>query len=452
MGHFDVVVRKINQKYYLIPMDLYTVRRKMTSEIVVMNKLSVAIAADSAATVTGEKIFNANKIFTLSKYHPVGIMFYGNTQFMGVPWETIIKNFRNDLGNTGYDSLNEYISKFFDYISNNGSLFSEDNIFHIFNGTLWGVLNDIKENIRRKVDDTIRQKGNISEREITEITDQVMSYYIDSWKSVLYSEPINSLDGEYLTKKYDDEINTAIKGTFENLDISRYTNDLKSMVVKIYLMGALYKDLYSGLVFVGFGKNEIFPSYQEFYIYGYINNTLKYKGAKYDSISFENSATMSSFAQGDVIETFMEGISPNLNRLFIHLIPSLFTEYTDKVVGLVNLDGNELDILKRKLTEISKIIIEKYFYEIQDFKKHTHVDPVMDIVSHLPKEELAELAESLVHLTSLKRRVSNDAESVGGPIDVAVISKGDGFIWMKRKQYFDIQLNSHFETNYYNKR
>ena len=40
-------------------------------------------------------------------------------------------------------------------------------------------------------------------------------------------------------------------------------------------------------------------------------------------------------------------------------------------------------------------------------------------------------------------------ESVGGPVDVAVISKGDGFIWIKRKHYFDPSLNSHFFTNYF---
>ena len=37
---------------------------------------------------------------------------------------------------------------------------------------------------------------------------------------------------------------------------------------------------------------------------------------------------------------------------------------------------------------------------------------------------------------------------VGGPIDVAVISKGDGFVWIKRKHYFKAELNLHFLDNY----
>ena len=40
------------------------------------------------------------KLFTLSKYHPVGVMIYNNASLLGVPLETIIKLFRRDLGRT----------------------------------------------------------------------------------------------------------------------------------------------------------------------------------------------------------------------------------------------------------------------------------------------------------------------------------------------------------------
>lgn len=66
----------------------------------------------------------------------------------------------------------------------------------------------------------------------------------------------------------------------------------------------------------------------------------------------------------------------------------------------------------------------------------------------LPKDELAAMAEALVNLTSFKRKVSMETETVGGPIDVAVISKGDGFIWIKRKHYFKSELNPQFFANY----
>jgi hypothetical protein len=87
----------------------------------------------------------------------------------------------------------------------------------------------------------------------------------------------------------------------------------------------------------------------------------------------------------------------------------------------------------------------------QDFQQRYHFQPVIAALAHAPKEELADLAESLVHLTSLKRRVALETETVGGPIDVAVISKGDGFIWLKRKHYFKPELNPYFIATYYEK-
>jgi hypothetical protein len=61
------------------------------------------------------------------------------------------------------------------------------------------------------------------------------------------------------------------------------------------------------------------------------------------------------------------------------------------------------------------------------------------------------MAESLVNLTSFKRKVSMEVETVSEPIDVAVISAGDGFIWINRKHYFSPEQNHHFFANYYRK-
>ena len=74
-----------------------------------------------------------------------------------------------------------------------------------------------------------------------------------------------------------------------------------------------------------------------------------------------------------------------------------------------------------------------------------YYDPVEGAVSFMSKAEMAQMAESLINITSLRRHVSvYGDESVGGPVDVAVISRGEGLIWIKRKHYFDIALNPQF--------
>ena len=73
----------------------------MTAIVGTINRQGVAFAADSAATHTTSstcKITNhANKIFELSKSHPVGICICGGSSFMGVPWEELFKMFRKNI-------------------------------------------------------------------------------------------------------------------------------------------------------------------------------------------------------------------------------------------------------------------------------------------------------------------------------------------------------------------
>ena len=58
----------------------------MTAEIGILNKHGVVLAADSAVTIGGGKVYNsARKLFTVGTAHSIGIMIYGNASLMGVP-------------------------------------------------------------------------------------------------------------------------------------------------------------------------------------------------------------------------------------------------------------------------------------------------------------------------------------------------------------------------------
>ena len=49
---------------------------------------------------------------------------------------------------------------------------------------------------------------------------------------------------------------------------------------------------------------------------------------------------------------------------------------------------------------------------------------------------MAVLAESLIDLTGFQRILTFQQEGVGGPVDVAVITKNDGFSWLSRKSWY----------------
>ena len=111
--------------------------------------------------------------------------------------------------------------------------------------------------------------------------------------------------------------------------------------------------------------------------------------------------------------------------------------------------GRRESTLRKQVDQAGAVPAKQFYERLDSYSARSHVRPVVSAVANLPKEELAGMAESLVSLTSFKRRVTHDPETVGGPIDVAVISKGDGFIWINRKHYFDPALNHQFFANYY---
>ena len=99
----------------------------MTAEVIILNSSGVALAADSAVTIGGTKIYNtAIKLMALSKTEPVGVMVFGNAGIMGVPWETLIKVYRTQLKDKQFDTLEEYSEDFLSYLQKRTDLFPEE--------------------------------------------------------------------------------------------------------------------------------------------------------------------------------------------------------------------------------------------------------------------------------------------------------------------------------------
>lgn len=170
-----------------------------------------------------------------------------------------------------------------------------------------------------------------------------------------------------------------------------------------------------------------------------------------DKISNENgnNASIIPFAQQEMVHAVITGVDLNLNLDINNALAEITRDFSilfKKIVKAKNIEF-DADKYKKELNEAGNEIYNEIFNYINKKKQENYITPILNMVAMLPKDELANMAETLVNLTSFKRKITMDAETVGGPIDVAVISKTDGFIWMKRKHYFDSQLN----YNYFNK-
>jgi len=429
----------------------------MTAEIAIMNKEAIALAADSAVTVGQkgeEKIFtSANKLFVLSKYYPIGIMVYGNAVFMGIPWETIIKIYRSKLGNHKFDTLREYTEDFIAFLDNGNPLFPEaQQKKYLYGNTLSYFDSPIKNDIDEKVESIMEERGEITDTEIKQIVSNVIKehYILLEKAKVLPSIPKTHIKD--IIDKYGDIIDKARKDVFGKLPIYGVSLDQLKKISASLFSKDIFPSGISGVVVAGFGEKNTFPSLKFFDIQGIINNKLKYKYNEmpFENIDFENTAAVIPFAQGEMVTTFMEGIDPLLHNQIEDFLSKIFDKYPEVIVeSIKKFDVSEKQQLKKKLKKVSNEIFKDYQKVMATHRRKNYVDPVLKVVAILPKDELASMAESLVSLTSFKQKVTKTRETVREPIDVAVISKGDGFIWIKKKHYFKAELNPQFFHNYY---
>jgi hypothetical protein len=206
----------------------------------------------------------------------------------------------------------------------------------------------------------------------------------------------------------------------------------------------------SGLVIAGFGEKDIYPRLSEFGVEGVIQDKLRFQPRRHTQVGVDCVSNIVPFAQMEVVRGFMEGIDPGIASLLDKFLREIFTNYPSVLLNHVKgLTSAAKTSAVKKTKAVGDQILKKFRQELEEFRQKTLVNPIVSTVAILPKDELAAMAEALVNLTSFKRRFSPNAETVGGPIDVAVISKGDGFIWVKHKHYFNPELNPHFSTNYF---
>lgn len=142
----------------------------MTAEVAILNREAVAIAADSAITVTrpeGSKIYNtANKLFALSATEPVAVMIYNAISFGPIPWETVVKEYRRGLASQTYDTIEEYASNFIDHLTSLVEHVSAEEQRTRVMQTIGWELSTLRVAVQRAVDRAALDEQTLSEDEI----------------------------------------------------------------------------------------------------------------------------------------------------------------------------------------------------------------------------------------------------------------------------------------------
>jgi hypothetical protein len=392
----------------------------MTAEIVVMNRTAVAMAADSAITLPGGKkrFASATKLIAAHRSEPVGVMFYESPEFVGVPWDVIVYEFRTQC-NSSFPTVKDYAEAFFEYLKKRLPIWSNESHLRALEDSLvTRLIRAIEEGWDRRV-----RSGNV--KESTQEANTTVAQIVDTWLESRDRAP----------RVLGDDFGTGLAERINRLlgEIGYWTQQLSEETSGLMRKAATHavshmspKETHlSGLVFAGFGTGQHFPSMCS-YMLGVPaqGQQLRKCELRIEEISAERPARIIPFAQNQLIRLFMEGLDPGIRVFFDSQIRKL---------------GERLEVGDEGIRKLQRDL---------DVLINSHGSGIIETISYLPKGELARFAQSLIEFTAFRQKVSMGQESVSEPIDVAVISRGDGFVWVRRSHYFPPELNPGFFRRY----
>ncbi len=387
---------------------------------------AIALATDSAITIDNRKIYNGvNKLFMLSNDPPMGIMTYNGARFFNIPFETIIKEFRSEINDKNITKTIDFKEKFEKYLQKIPSKSPYKESF--------------EDKLMKFIDIVSNEYDTFGKNDFFNRLMNVM-LPLDSIKIVH-----DNIQSEHIEKA---------KVEFKNLCSQfKYADKEEDFIQRIFnlFIFEMFVKSFTGVVLSGFDEDRLFPiaySFKIFYLYDgkFIWDDLK----DYDILKNNIDVIVEVFAQDDVIKTFLTGIDDETRFHIVNFFNEINNNYTNELVNLINANDNIDENSKNEIfNEINTFnaknkVLPIKFNNFIDEVKGKNLIPIFKSIGALPFDELSNLCESLIKVTSLKRKVQPDLETVGGDVDVAIITKGDGFIWTKRKHYFNADLNPQF--------
>ncbi|WP_145201290.1 hypothetical protein [Sphingobium sp. B2] len=430
----------------------------MTAEIALLNKMAVTLAADSAVTITNgssSKVYNsADKIFEGTNHDPIGVMVYNRPEISGIPVESIVKMYRDRTCTSHFAKVFDYAVAFLRHVEeiDTPPVTIDANIRALCAQKAFDVRNLINAITEMHFQEARSDDAGGSLDKLLAEIDASVRTELDNQIEVFANEPdsqwFDGISVDDAIEHHGECIEELVEEVFDGDYLPDERRDQITLLIAWSLLKEYPRSQVTGLVFAGFGKDEIFPSLIAFEVYGRIAGKLKYmQMTKFDvDRKLVPDAAIIPFAQKEMVDRFMYGLDAD----FLDLCRAYFDGSLQSLkANLAELLVDASDDVKQAVGPAVDTIMQEFSEKIIPDHLNRLRTEFSDMVRSMPKQELAALSESLVHITSLKRKFSADAESVGGPIDVAMITRAEGFVWVKRKHYFDPSLNPRYFARRY---
>ena len=408
----------------------------MSSGIVIMNKSGVAVAADSAVTIGSRSaIFNtAQKLFQVGQL-PVSIVNYGSGLMMKVPVDVLYKEFSHHVGNKIVkNTIEEYGRYFLDYLTSERQYFNFPKNEII---TIKGWINNLLKALLKNI--TAQQKSEEKDAHVEENFQTLLN----QCKGESRTDVENPLSVHYIQKQYPDSfhdvyIEYASYYFDRNFKINPLSDWDKKVIEKLIDIGGKIARRYyyypqkTGICFVGYGEKQIYPSLFHFRFFGILQDRPVYFIEQTITIQDNRDSCLLPLAQTDIIDLIVDGTNDEIQSYYFDMYKNQYAKFLQQQLSEVKTDAFDFQTFKKAFEEFTDSL-EYVFPE----KSKIFTQKLLATVRHLPIPDLGLLAEDLIHIQSIRRKYESDEDwngTVGGPTDVALITKVGGFVWVKNSK------------------
>ncbi len=420
----------------------------MTAVIGMLNKKGVAVAADSAVTRSrgsNEKVTkNGNKMVRVSDVVPISVMITGNASLMTIPWDVIVRKYRKDRGHIPHPTVEESVRDLLHHITVNDFFWDKDLDEEWIDENIGRFMTSLRWHSGIEAQET-NEEGRIKRPRL--FVKKILKCL--KWDQKFYSS-LGDTEDKYDFNKFASLIAPKVKYKLKVMEdypdednplesefaiaLKENFEEIREDLIKAFYYYFTYTegDEIATLVFTGYGKDEIYPSLVAIDVFEGFDRHINWRISKKVNISDETPAAICPFAQTDVIEALLTGASESwLERIddkmdYLYHPGILLGENAAQEGPEVKLwyyDVFDFDPSARRQKSIDKLQKENFKSWEKDLEGY-------DIKS------MAELALTLVDLTGLQRILTFQQEGVGGDVDLAVITKNDGFTWLSRKSWY----------------
>lgn len=412
----------------------------MTSEIAVMNQRAVALAADSAVTlIDGGTVVVRNdqrKLYNLMEGRAVGVMFFGVADIMGHPWEHLIEHYQKKVRPKQFAHLGDYAASFTGMLDNLNEFFPADRQKDDYKRLLASVYRYIfhlAQYLRETGDDEKITDAQILAEAISRIWHDYQFRDDGTPRPDLACFPQGF--AAKVAREHASIIDELVGYGFQPFGLGPSSvQQLKEIAVFAVVKDLFLEDV-TGLVFAGFGTDDRYPVCVTWLLSAVVGGIVKRGQASVDVIDTEIRSKIRMFADSEVTHAFIRGIDFGLERRVYGAMRMMLHSLVDQVVGAF--PGAESaqreEVRKRFQSDLVPQYLDAFRGMIGDYQQQAYINPVLRVLEIAARSELAETARELVSLNVFKKRIMAQKQTVGGAIDVAVISRENGFQWFTKQ-------------------